>query len=71
MINAMSYYIQDAIKMRRHFFINLLAREANAWRKYLPTIVKYYVAHHMKKNMIDGRDDVGKLSLSYCYCYIE
>jgi hypothetical protein len=44
MINSMLSYIQDAIKMRRHFFINVLAHEANAWRKNLPNIVKYYLS---------------------------
>jgi hypothetical protein len=44
MINSNEFYIHDAIKMRRHFFINLLAHEANVWRKNLPTIVKYYLS---------------------------
>jgi hypothetical protein len=40
----MSSYIRDAIKMRRDFFINLLAHEANAWKKNLPTIVEHYLS---------------------------
>jgi lysyl-tRNA synthetase class II len=43
--------LQDALAMRRNFFVDLVAHEANAWRKHLPSIVKHYLRRITGKNI--------------------
>jgi hypothetical protein len=33
------HMFQDSLAMRHNFFVDLVAHEANAWRKCLPSIV--------------------------------
>jgi hypothetical protein len=43
--------LQDALAMWRNFFVDLVAHEANAWRKHLPSIVKHYLRRITGKNI--------------------
>jgi hypothetical protein len=43
--------LQDALAMRRNFFVDLVAHKVNAQRKRLPSIVKYNLRRITGKNI--------------------